>query len=394
MILQQMGIRTNPYTINYIYSTVYALTSIIYPILFYKNKITVNEYLLLCPISVMYGLFDILFVYKNKLENIRQTILHHSILIVFTSKLYMGYYTNESINISIYNYLTEITTPTLNLILYLSKNKLNIKYKMLFKSTLFITCVNFFIFRVLNGIYISYRIYNTIYKLEMYLQFILTSMNFYWFYKLLKYKNRKINMITSENDRIIKNINKVFDLYENYGTSNYIGEDMTQVEHAKQAAFLASQNYMCNKPDIILGAFLHDIGHLLVFENKHIEKMGDLGAKDHEIVGSNFLSSLGFPERICKIVANHINTKRYLISLNSEYYDELSEASKKTFEYQGGKMTEKEMKDFKLDENFRIHLYIRKFDDLAKDNSEETKAKMNSINYYRQMAIELMVGSN
>ena len=201
-------------------------------------------------------------------------------------------------------------------------------------------------------------------------------------------------MITSENDRIIKNINKVFDLYENYGTSNYIGEDMTQVEHAKQAAFLASQNYMCNKPDIILGAFLHDIGHLLVFENKHIEKMGDLGAKDHEIVGSNFLSSLGFPERICKIVANHINTKRYLISLNSEYYDELSEASKKTFEYQGGKMTEKEMKDFKLDENFRIHLYIRKFDDLAKDNSEETKAKMNSINYYRQMAIELMVGSN
>ena len=389
-----MGIRTNAYTINYIYSTVYALTSIIYPILFYKNKITVNEYLLLCPISVMYGLFDILFVYKNKLENIRQTILHHSILIVFTSKLYMGYYTNESINISIYNYLTEITTPTLNLILYLSKNKLNIKYKMLFKSTIFITCVNFFIFRVLNGIYISYRIYNTIYKLEMYLQFILTSMNFYWFYKLLKYKNRKINMITSENDRIIKNINKVFDLYENYGTSNYIGEDMTQVEHAKQAAFLASQNYMCNKPDIILGAFLHDIGHLLVFENKHIEKMGDLGAKDHEIVGSNFLSSLGFPERICKIVANHINTKRYLISLNSEYYDELSEASKKTFEYQGGKMTEKEMKDFKLDENFRIHLYIRKFDDLAKDNSEETKAKMKSINYYRQMAIELMVGSN
>ena len=389
-----MGIRTNPYTINYIYSTVYALTSIIYPILFYKNKITVNEYLLLCPISVMYGLFDILFVYKNKLENIRQTILHHSILIVFTSKLYMGYYTNESINISIYNYLTEITTPTLNLILCLSKNKLNIKYKMLFKSTLFITCVNFFIFRVLNGIYISYRIYNTIYKLEMYLQFILTSMNFYWFYKLLKYKNRKINMITSENDRIIKNINKVFDLYENYGTSNYIGEDMTQVEHAKQAAFLASQNYMCNKPDIILGAFLHDIGHLLVFENKHIEKMGDLGAKDHEIVGSNFLSSLGFPERICKIVANHINTKRYLISLNSEYYDELSEASKKTFEYQGGKMAEKEMKDFKLDENFRIHLYIRKFDDLAKDNSEETKAKMKSINYYRQMAIELMVGSN
>lgn len=389
-----MGIRTNAYTINYIYSTVYALTSIIYPILFYKNKITVNEYLLLCPISVMYGLFDILFVYKNKLENIRQTILHHSILIVFTSKLYMGYYNNESINISIYNYLTEITTPTLNLILYLSKNKLNIKYKMLFKSTIFITCVNFFIFRVLNGIYISYRIYNTIYKLEMYLQFILTSMNFYWFYKLLKYKNRKINMITSENDRIIKNINKVFDLYENYGTSNYIGEDMTQVEHAKQAAFLASQNYMCNKPDIILGAFLHDIGHLLVFENKHIEKMGDLGAKDHEIVGSNFLSSLGFPERICKIVANHINTKRYLISLNSEYYDELSEASKKTFEYQGGKMTEKEMKDFKLDENFRIHLYIRKFDDLAKDNSEETKAKMKSINYYRQMAIELMVGSN
>ena len=65
------------------------------------------------------------------------------------------------------------------------------------------------------------------------------------------------------------NIEKIINLYENYGSKDYIGEDMTQTEHMIRAAMLAEIDNPNNK-DLIIAAFLHDIGHLLVFEKNHI----------------------------------------------------------------------------------------------------------------------------
>jgi putative nucleotidyltransferase with HDIG domain len=380
--------------INYIYSTIHALVASLYPILFLYEFIDVEHYVWLCIFSISYAIYDILFVYYNKLLNINQTIVHHTILIIATAKLYLGYYNPNLIYLSIFNFFTEITTPTLNLMLYLNSNKLAIKYPNLFRASALITCINFFIFRIVNGIYITYNIYYSPYTAEFQLQSLLTTMNFIWFFKLLKYKDKKYIMNKLEKERLIENIDKVFGLYDKYGAANYIGEELTQVEHATQAALLASESVLCNHPDIILGAFLHDIGHLLLFENKHIDPMGDLGALEHETVGANYLMSLGFPERTCDVVKNHINTKRYLITKYPHYNNELSDASKKTFEYQGGKMTEEELKTFQLDYNFRIHLNIRKFDDLSKDNSPEMLQKikdMDPINFYKKMAIAILI---
>ena len=57
----------------------------------------------------------------------------------------------------------------------------------------------------------------------------------------------------------------------------------------------------------------------------------------------NYLKNINMNEKVCKLVNGHVNAKKYLVTTNNEYYNKLSHASKKTLEYQGGKMTKKEV---------------------------------------------------
>jgi putative nucleotidyltransferase with HDIG domain len=172
-------------------------------------------------------------------------------------------------------------------------------------------------------------------------------------------------------------INNVFSLYQKYGDKGYIGEDITQLEHAMQAALLAEKEN-CDS-DVVLAAFLHDIGHLLAFENKNLELMGDLGVLKHEDVGADYLQKLGFSNKICELVRNHILTKRYLITIDKNYFNNLSDASKKTFQYQGGMCTIKEILEFEQDEHFLLNIKLREWDDKAKETSSELLNKIRNI---------------
>lgn len=384
--------KVTKYNINLIYTSFHAITVLLYSLM-HLYELDYDKYILISIFSISYCIYDILFIWFNNLPNIKQSILHHTIFCVIVGKMYLGYYnTPELMKLIILNYLTEITTPTLNLMLYLVKNKLIIKYTTLYTISSNITIVNFFIFRILNGIYINYTLYYTVYYTEFKIQFLLTTLNFIWFFKLINYKNKKYNNAFNEKNKIINKVERVFSLYENHGLSNYIGGNITQLEHAQHVALLASENKITNKPDIIIGAFLHDIGHLLLFENMHLEKMDNLGAMDHEIIGSNYLYSLNFPTRTCEIIKNHVNTKRYLLTKYPDYINNLSDSSKKTLVYQGGKMSDLEIETFQLDKNFRIHLNIRKFDEQSKNNKLEN-INYKPLSFYKNMAIELLLNS-
>ena len=67
---------------------------------------------------------------------------------------------------------------------------------------------------------------------------------------------------------------KLFCLYEKFGSEDYIGEPVTQTEHMIQAAMFA-ENDGCS-PDVVLACFFHDIGHLLAFESE-LEQMAGFG---------------------------------------------------------------------------------------------------------------------
>ena len=182
-----------------------------------------------------------------------------------------------------------------------------------------------------------------------------------------------------------RNLEDVFKLYEKHGAKGYIGEPISQYEHAMQAALLSEEFFKSVasnvQSEVILAAFFHDVGHLLRYEPWFQgQLMGNLGVMDHEKVGAIFLSRLGYPDKICKLVAAHIVTKRYLITKTPRYYNNLSEASKKTFEYQGGRLDKIQMAAFEHDDLFNFHLKIREWDDDAKKTDKELLEKIKNIN--------------
>lgn len=158
---------------------------------------------------------------------------------------------------------------------------------------------------------------------------------------------------------------KVRSLYEKQGAGAYYGEPVTQYQHALQAAHFAEQ-YAPDDHELIIAALLHDVGHLL--GEKEEDLMGNLGVLEHEHVGAEYLrKQLGLSERICYLVDNHVNAKRYLTCVDKAYYDRLSDASKQTLVYQGGPMTDAEAEAFRAHPDFALCLRMRTFDEAAKE---------------------------
>ncbi|GMQ24607.1 HD domain-containing protein [Algoriphagus sp. oki45] len=155
----------------------------------------------------------------------------------------------------------------------------------------------------------------------------------------------------------------IFGLYEKFGKEDYIGEPVSQIEHMCQSAQLAEiQGY---DEEVILAAFFHDIGHLFAHLDS-TQSMGGFGAKRHEQIGAGYLRILGFPEKIAKLVENHVQAKRYLTYKYPEYFEKLSEASRQTLVFQGGPMDDLEAEKFEKDPLFEASLKMRTWDEEAK----------------------------
>lgn len=165
-------------------------------------------------------------------------------------------------------------------------------------------------------------------------------------------------------DRIFQSTESIISLYKKYGGELYFGEGVTQLQHALQAAQLAKANG--GDSETILAAFLHDIGHLCIDETDEHQVMDSYGVVDHETLGANFLRKMGFSNKVCRLIASHVNAKRYLTYNFPEYYEQLSEASKRTLEFQGGKMSHEEAIHFQEDKHFDSYIQLRKWDELAK----------------------------
>ncbi len=160
---------------------------------------------------------------------------------------------------------------------------------------------------------------------------------------------------------------EIIELYKNFGSNEYAGEKVTQLEHMVQAATLAKQGGYDD--EMILAAFLHDLGHICVASYNSNNNMGGYGVINHEKIGGQFLRNRGFSERIARLVENHVSAKRYLTFKFSDYYNGLSEASKKTLEYQGGRMNLDEAALFENDSFCEDFIKMRQWDEQAKEEN-------------------------
>lgn len=183
--------------------------------------------------------------------------------------------------------------------------------------------------------------------------------------------------MTIPNSILQQRLDSIFGFYEINGSNEYVGESVSILEHSFQAAQLAEKEGFDD--DVILAAFLHDIGYFLPNKNE----MNGLGNITHEIAGANFLYKNGFSNRIASLVRNHVEAKRYLTFKNPQYFDNLSDASRQTLAFQGGRMTEKEAQVFEQMPMFELFLSMRYWDDTAKEVILENP----SLEKYKKLAL-------
>ena len=168
----------------------------------------------------------------------------------------------------------------------------------------------------------------------------------------------------------------LFDYMERRGQSFY-DESVTQLQHACQCANQAQLHG--GSTTQVASALLHDIGHFLLdehnAENDFLEE-----DQNHEEVGADYLEPF-FPEAVTTPIRLHVPAKRYLCTTDASYYDDLSEASKRSFRLQGGVMSDKEQAAFERIPHYRDALQLRRWDDLAKVKGLETSA----IDTYRDI---------
>jgi 2-amino-1-hydroxyethylphosphonate dioxygenase (glycine-forming) len=153
----------------------------------------------------------------------------------------------------------------------------------------------------------------------------------------------------------------VFELLESSAKQPYIGEPISQLEHALQTAMFA-ERAGAGDP-VIVAALLHDVGHLC---DAKAPVMPGLGVVDHEAVGADWLRALGFPYEVVSLVRSHVRAKRYLVATQPAYRNQLSPASISTLELQGGPMSTAEALAFENEKGMRDALRLRAWDEQAK----------------------------
>lgn len=160
-------------------------------------------------------------------------------------------------------------------------------------------------------------------------------------------------------------VEEIISLYNDYGNSDYIGESITQTDHALQSGYHAIRS--SQDDTVIIASLLHDIGHLVGLKYNYEMMNNCLGIYKHESIGGNYLRQLHMNNTVCDLVEQHVNAKRYLCYKNLYYYNKLSDASRRTLMYQGGIMSIYEATEFENNQYKDTILLMRTFDEAAKE---------------------------
>ncbi len=156
-------------------------------------------------------------------------------------------------------------------------------------------------------------------------------------------------------------VDEVCQLFATKGHAAYVGEPVSQLEHALQAAYYAETAGASDA--LIVAALLHDIGHLVT---KHAEDAADHGIDTcHEKLGQAWLARYCAPA-VTEPVRLHVAAKRYLCATDAAYLEQLSPASVQSLGLQGGPFNAEEVREFEQNPWYSDAVALRRWDDLAK----------------------------
>jgi len=156
-------------------------------------------------------------------------------------------------------------------------------------------------------------------------------------------------------------VDQVCELFATKGHAAYVGEPVSQLEHALQTAYHAEKSGAGDA--LVAAALLHDIGHLL---HKLPEDAADHGIDTrHEQIGQAWLARHCAAD-VTEPVRLHVAAKRYLCATDPAYLAQLSPASVQSLGLQGGPFTADEVRRFEENPHYQAAVALRRWDDLAK----------------------------
>lgn len=154
---------------------------------------------------------------------------------------------------------------------------------------------------------------------------------------------------------------EVVRLFAEFGSSNY-DEGVTLEQHCLQTAALAVAQGA--RPELVLAALLHDVGHFLLAAARGNENYLAMDW-DHDVIAADWLRPR-FGDDVADAVGHHVSAKRWLCSAEPEYFAALSPASVASLAAQGGPFTVDEAAAWKALPGTDDAVRLRRWDDDGK----------------------------
>ncbi len=166
------------------------------------------------------------------------------------------------------------------------------------------------------------------------------------------------------NDPLRQELLKIF---VGRATRRYGLSEINQLQHALQAAALAEAD--AAPPATVLASLLHDVGHMI---HDLGEDPASRGVDDvHEELGAKWLGERFGPE-VSEPVRLHVAAKRYLCTVEPDYFGKLSPDSVRSLKLQGGTMSADEIAAFRANPFHAEAVRLRRYDEGAKDPQAQT----------------------
>ena len=151
------------------------------------------------------------------------------------------------------------------------------------------------------------------------------------------------------------------ELFDGEGGQDYLGEPVSMAQHMLQTG--AAARRAGAQRELVVAAVVHDVGHFTgVIRGRDLMHGTD---NHHDEVAASWLSAW-FGPAVTEPVRLHVLAKRYLCTVEPDYFDQLSEASKFTMRVQGGPMSPEEVEAFAGQPYARDAVELRRCDDLGK----------------------------
>lgn len=156
-------------------------------------------------------------------------------------------------------------------------------------------------------------------------------------------------------------VEAIIELFRSKGDAAYLGEPVSQTEHAIQTAAVAEARGAA--PALVAAALLHDIGHLV---HGMADDSADHGIDTvHEEAGATWLTPW-FPAEVTEPIRLHVAAKRYLCAVDPEYLAQLSPASVHSLQLQGGPFEGADISAFEALPHAMDAVELRRCDDIGK----------------------------